>query len=1403
MKVKEPASASADAGNTSTRSPAPSQVRPPTTGRAASAREPRALPDDHTMLQWIRDGVAGGEIGTGKPAVSGFADVIEAARRPRDTPLGPSAASKPAAGQPLDDSTRGWLESRLGANLDGVRVHTDGAAAASARSLDANAYTTGRDIYFGAGAYRPETAEGRALIAHEATHVVQGQRTGGPTTGRDVSAFDDDAEHEARQVAAGAQVTVRAAPAARIHRDPISKPAPKSAMALAADLESSSTDHGAALAALAALDTPEAWTVILRGLVSDFPDVREGAEASIRRLAKNAAFRNFLREQAATPRAMTTDLALMAERLLGEKPTNDPEEYKNVIRQRLDLALVWIRDLTADFNQALKRLRPDATKPAPTSPAGESYWPSFLVKTIFDLRRDVDSAAPEQLAEVGVRASTVIERLVIVRQMAAVLKAQSAQLKEPGEAKEFFDKRLVQLLNDTGHIGGRIDDPFFRDIASDIQRFPNDMVKMLAGQIVQQFSEARQHLVEAIDPSNKPLPSFKDAWTRYRAQVLLPMVTEIDGLVKSARSIEALAPVDAARAFDDLQALGPQVEALGTRVQAATTAAELEDKYTDLVLTDDEAKDILVDTEDDIKIAFALFAQLSADTSLTPAERQKRFEDLANDPHVKDIEAKIKWWHEILEGEFRFAVLLGEVATVVLSIYSGGIAGGVVRGLLGRGVTLAGRIAIGAAVVGAEATAFTMTSRLLHLPFGGKLVDDKLLGEIGENALLFGLLRGGGAVYDRLIASRLPTVAASVGKATLTFSMFQAWTVGLHRWESGEWLGFGDARFWKLAAKNALFLGAVHVGMGIAQPLMAPVTARVLALAVEKHNARCAALGASIDTWKSASQLDFDGAVDIARRSRALYLERLDILRTIHQANPKDFTADELKEAEKVLTAQARAAEETMFQGRARMVAHDIDPSVFFYEGDAEEIRKHYVARGYKVVDQDARTGRLRLIDPDGKPLDLIRSRFGTTGAGRRPTAAEAEKIYESIRKAAGDTAAIARNTGLPEGALRIIRQHVFFAKHERFDPVKGEKVTQRFDADEEIAQLWSAAMAGKLEGDDLAAFRRLMAHEYVEAMLMRKGLPYQDPKAWVKESDGTWTYRPGPGAYGAHDLAPRVDLTGQTFGHYEALKVPLKNAAKLPIEPWMGIPPEDLITIDDPRTATALADLATKVGTDVTRKVIAAAARAGTDPSLAGTIERLAKLPSAEAVQQAQALVAAMGAKPDVPAVVERGAPFKKGGTAQLYEAKGQPGLLVKPAGGRMSKEAQALVDLESMGIPTPYAAQRNVEGSPSIILQKIDGEGSKDIIGRVSSLRSIKDAKSIDLVTRKTIDDLHRIYDLLVKNKVNVGDFQFIVRKSDGAVFVNDPTGLTFNSTPSTKIRTIISQFEGILKRKEAATP
>lgn len=76
-------------------------------------------------------------------------------------------------GEPLAAESRHTMEARFGHDFASVRVHADASAARSAKSVGAMAYTVGGDIVFNEGRYRPGSAQGDRLIAHELVHVLQ------------------------------------------------------------------------------------------------------------------------------------------------------------------------------------------------------------------------------------------------------------------------------------------------------------------------------------------------------------------------------------------------------------------------------------------------------------------------------------------------------------------------------------------------------------------------------------------------------------------------------------------------------------------------------------------------------------------------------------------------------------------------------------------------------------------------------------------------------------------------------------------------------------------------------------------------------------------------------------------------------------------------------------------------------------------------------------------------------------------------------------------------------------------------------------------------------------------------------------------------------------------------------
>ena len=135
-----------------------------------------------------------------------------------------------SSGSPLDSPTRSFMEERMGHDFSDVRVHSDGQASQSARSVNAQAYTVGSDIVFQSDKYAPDTDPGKRMLAHELTHVVQ-QRSGpvdGSPTPRGINishpsdpfeqAAERSADHVMTSPAPAAAVTAAAPAAASVQR---------------------------------------------------------------------------------------------------------------------------------------------------------------------------------------------------------------------------------------------------------------------------------------------------------------------------------------------------------------------------------------------------------------------------------------------------------------------------------------------------------------------------------------------------------------------------------------------------------------------------------------------------------------------------------------------------------------------------------------------------------------------------------------------------------------------------------------------------------------------------------------------------------------------------------------------------------------------------------------------------------------------------------------------------------------------------------------------------------------------------------------------------------------------------------------------------------------------------------
>jgi hypothetical protein len=92
--------------------------------------------------------------------------------------LNPAQMNNLNGGNLLSNTERDFFEPRFGNDFSNVKVHTDSKANETAEAINARAYTNGNNIVFAKGEYQPGTNEGKKLIAHELTHVVQQRERG-------------------------------------------------------------------------------------------------------------------------------------------------------------------------------------------------------------------------------------------------------------------------------------------------------------------------------------------------------------------------------------------------------------------------------------------------------------------------------------------------------------------------------------------------------------------------------------------------------------------------------------------------------------------------------------------------------------------------------------------------------------------------------------------------------------------------------------------------------------------------------------------------------------------------------------------------------------------------------------------------------------------------------------------------------------------------------------------------------------------------------------------------------------------------------------------------------------------------------------------------------------------------
>jgi hypothetical protein len=133
-----------------------------------------------------------------------------------------SEPGSPGIGQSLDPRVRAAAEAQLQKEFGGVRVHTGSEASSAAKALGVQAFTWGKDIFFGEGKYQPNTVPGVRLLSHELAHVAQQTSSSGSGTATEATL---ESEAQVAESAPGGQGPTHLSSAGGAHAQGKAEPA--------------------------------------------------------------------------------------------------------------------------------------------------------------------------------------------------------------------------------------------------------------------------------------------------------------------------------------------------------------------------------------------------------------------------------------------------------------------------------------------------------------------------------------------------------------------------------------------------------------------------------------------------------------------------------------------------------------------------------------------------------------------------------------------------------------------------------------------------------------------------------------------------------------------------------------------------------------------------------------------------------------------------------------------------------------------------------------------------------------------------------------------------------------------------------------------------------------------------
>jgi hypothetical protein len=1040
------------------------------------------------------------------------------------------------------------------------------------------------------GTIGPGTIESDTLIAHDVAHIVRPARAG------DVSDRDEtDANRAAVSAVAGQRGPALALTNLRLARCGLNEPQP-SVHQLGVEEIPPIADHEPppAISSLSQFTPPagapeslgerleseddavrrsaiaemgighgeELWRRVLIASAGHWMDVRLAAEQLVAQwIRSDPAFVAWLTALPTSGQGQLGDYAVRLIMQGGLQTRFDLEAYRGILRQELALARSYRGEMMG-------------------ARAGQS---TTVADTSFaELEAGLGAESAIQLSYTGRRISRLLERFTLLRTELARIDAIGAQsTAQSGPIADLLRTQRQMLLDAAFWMTPGEYDVAFRDALRHMRDLPVGLARHTLTQLSTHVEAARDAL--------RPMMSSGAAAgspERRLADLATSLSPELDALSARIRAWNAAVEAHPIAVMQDIDQIRPSLDSLLARtrltrmaISAGDAASQLERQVPhtsapplpsiDSPYSSDQALQGLVNDQANItwqqeividlrrhRDNFALLAELyqqSPETVSRLAETETET--------FRTTGSRMEAWASTQDALNRMDLLQLQIslglAVLIVSAWTGGVAGEAVAG----GIEVLGgsgeMIWLGSVL--AEGSAFYFTQRGLDWALHGgegPFLPQHWGRDLALSIGAVGALRVAGGMFDALAGARPPTTGLAVGRFATSYATLLAYSSVVEPIVRGEEIqGITTGRFWAQAGETLLAMGALHVGLAAMRPLTLRITQPILNARIVAHNARSERLGADLEA-SFQGEADASRTQAIVRRSRALLQERIRLLREIAARDPAQLTQVELTRLEGLIETQIRLADSTLLLDQFRVRPLSIGANTFGYEGSFETVRAHFVQRGFTVRAEDPTNGLLRLVDPNGHEMTLLRLHAGAAGAdplrlppeldlfasrGEAEVERRAALTYDTIRELQDDVPRVAQSTGIPERVIRAVREHLFFRLYDlAIGP--GRTSRQRFDPLYRIGRYWMRAYENQLTASELLEFRRLLAHEYVEQALMAAGMPYRSahPGGWRgATSHGTRQH------FGAHEISPSESLERDPFAGHEGFGLSVDPGAR------------------------------------------------------------------------------------------------------------------------------------------------------------------------------------------------------------------------------------------------------------------